>query len=174
VTSACAHDTAGDRIRWDGCYRRRTTTDADPSASYTADESDASGEGSFWNSLLMGRTDHRYGAGKQIVQGRPTADRPDTDCTTITLAGTYYGVSLSVPFQACFGFYDVIDATPRTSNEWRDVFPTASRTGSVEAVRASSTSPWQGKNCAPFRHSGGQNSHWPRSTEDRSTERRRP
>jgi hypothetical protein len=131
--SGCVGDTAGSRIRWDGCFRRYRTSDADPNASYRADASGASGEGSFWNSLLMGRTEHRYGSGKQIVQNKPTADRSDTDCTTLTLSGTYYGVSLSVPFQACFGFYDMIWATTRFSNEWRDSYGSEGTTVSVAA-----------------------------------------
>lgn len=46
--SGCIGDTAGDRIRWGGCYRRYTTDDGDPNAYYSAEESNANGEGSFW------------------------------------------------------------------------------------------------------------------------------
>lgn len=130
--SGCVGDSAGSRIRWDGYYRRYVTADSDPSAYYSAEESNASGEGSFWYYLTKGKTEHRYRSGNQIVQWQPGSDRSVGKCVDTSIGMSAYGVSLSMSGAICPSRWNIHWARNLFYNQWEDSWGSAGNT--VEAL----------------------------------------
>ncbi len=100
--SGCAEvRNAPNGVKWRGCYRRYTVRESDRYNWYSADESQAAGDGSFWWALTQGRTDHRYNRTVQIVMWQPGAEVSSGRCHDRTFSVSAYGTSVSETVRVC-------------------------------------------------------------------------
>ncbi len=105
---------------WQGCFRRKGTSSTDPDHYYLADASQAAGNakvGGYW--LTSGSTHHRYGNAELIVQWQPGSDIPGSDCETVSIGMSGYGVSFSDSFTRCPTEIHITAGTQNFDSNWQ-------------------------------------------------------